>query len=736
MEERRVGRYRILQEQGRGGMGVLLKGCDDTLGRTVAIKLLLLERLEDPNALTRFKKEAIAISKLKHDHIASLYEFNEQPPEPFLAMEWIEGQSLEERLREGPVTVPQMLQIARQILAALDYAHSQRVIHRDIKPGNLMITAEGRLTIVDFGLAQFSSSEAHQTTTGPIYGTPLYIPPEMASGEAVDGRADLYSAALVFFEMLAGRPAFGPGTIMQIVSQQLHAPRPILSEFRPNLGTYLDEVFKKALQRDPADRYQTGAELLRALEGNDTQSPPVTEEIVRPGSGETKPVVEESVPVANQLTPNSAGSSAGLTIQASRKLSKPVLAAGCLMLPVGLGLSLFGLLVLLALAFPQDPSGTPSATSSPGGNISSASPSASVTPPVGTVSAPRESWAQAGGGPDQSNQLGGEFGRLTSVWKTSCKNKSTVVYSSGRLIVAGADEVLALAPESGQVLWKISQGGIPILTTRSTPGTLLLQQPFGWSAYSLGDGSRIWKYDLNDKKYKLLPTKERRGVMCPDESILCTNYGATLVTLDSETGEDAWKLESSQQFTDLQPVATDAGVYYATAGPRIKAIDLAAHAEIWQRTPPARPTSLALSPQGMLLVGCEDGQLTALSILSGKDAWNGVASCPSRVVGLACTTDHILVTGESGELVALDAGGVLQWQVQLGEPPAGPALTDGDQVLVATVSGKLICLDAAKGLDNWRQDLGSGCVAAPISVSNWVFVLHPDGVEALRAEKK
>ena len=258
-----MGRFRILSEHARGGMGELWRAHDDTLDRPVALKLLRPERMQDSEALVRFRREAVTVARLKHEHIAALYEFADDSQQPYLVMEWVEGQSLEERLRGGRLTWAAALEIFEQLMEALDYAHGQGVVHRDIKPANLMLSGQ-RLTVVDFGLACLLA-EPSLTETGPIFGTPLYMSPEMASGGAVDGRADLYSAALVLFEMLAGKPVFGSGSVIQIISQQVHAARPILSECAPGLPVALDEVLVKALDVDPGRRYATGAEFLGAL---------------------------------------------------------------------------------------------------------------------------------------------------------------------------------------------------------------------------------------------------------------------------------------------------------------------------------------------------------------------------------------------------------------------------------------------------------------------------------------
>lgn len=268
-----IGRFKIQSQQGAGGMGVIYLGEDEKLGRKAAIKLLGPDRLNDPKAEARFKREATAAARLKHPNIAALYEMGEQDGKPFLAIEWVEGESLEELLGKGPIPLPRAMKIIEQVLSTLDYAHAHGVVHRDVKPANLMISGQDHVTLVDFGLA-FLLSEPGLTSTGVLFGTPLYLAPEMAGEDDVDGRADLYSAALVLFEMLTGDPPFDPAPPAELISQHLHAPRPALTERRPDLPAALDPVLEKAMAVKREERYPTGAALWQALEQAVGTAPP------------------------------------------------------------------------------------------------------------------------------------------------------------------------------------------------------------------------------------------------------------------------------------------------------------------------------------------------------------------------------------------------------------------------------------------------------------------------------
>jgi predicted Ser/Thr protein kinase len=261
-----VGRYEITGELGRGAMGVVYKALDPTIGRTVALKTMRLDvhGLDAQEMVRRFQNEARAAGVLNHPNIVTIYDAGEQEGIFYIAMEFIEGTTLHELLAEKRVlATDEVLQLTRQICRGLDYAHSNGIVHRDIKPANIMITGNGTVKIMDFGIAK---SGGQVTNTGQVLGTPNYMAPEQVKGRQLDGRSDLFSLGVILYEMLTGeKPFVGQNVttiIYKIVNENPITPRDLDVTVHPGLSA----IVTKALAKAPDDRYQTGADLVRDLE--------------------------------------------------------------------------------------------------------------------------------------------------------------------------------------------------------------------------------------------------------------------------------------------------------------------------------------------------------------------------------------------------------------------------------------------------------------------------------------
>jgi serine/threonine protein kinase len=261
-----VGRYEITGELGRGAMGVVYKALDPTIGRTVALKTMRLDvhGLDAQEMVRRFQNEARAAGVLNHPNIVTIYDAGEQDGIFYIAMEFIEGTTLHELLVEKRVlATEEVLQLTRQICRGLDYAHSNGIVHRDIKPANIMITGNGTVKIMDFGIAK---SGGQVTNTGQVLGTPNYMSPEQVKGRQLDGRSDLFSLGVILYEMMTGeKPFVGQNVttiIYKIVNENPITPRDLDVTVHPGLSA----IVTKALAKAPDDRYQTGADLVRDLE--------------------------------------------------------------------------------------------------------------------------------------------------------------------------------------------------------------------------------------------------------------------------------------------------------------------------------------------------------------------------------------------------------------------------------------------------------------------------------------
>jgi serine/threonine-protein kinase len=261
-----IGRYVINGELGRGAMGVVYKASDPTIGRTVALKTMRLDvhGLDAGEMVRRFKNEARAAGVLNHPNIVTIYDAGEHEGILYIAMEFIEGTTLQALLEQTRILdAEQVLHFAREVAKGLDYAHAKGIVHRDVKPANIMITAHGGVKIMDFGIAKAGGS---MTSTGQVLGTPNYMSPEQVKGRPLDGRADLFSFGVMLYEMMTGEKPFAGQNvttiIYKIVNETPASPRDLDVSVHPGVSA----IAMKALAKSPDERYQSGADLVRDLE--------------------------------------------------------------------------------------------------------------------------------------------------------------------------------------------------------------------------------------------------------------------------------------------------------------------------------------------------------------------------------------------------------------------------------------------------------------------------------------
>jgi beta-lactam-binding protein with PASTA domain/predicted Ser/Thr protein kinase len=286
----RVGdRYELSGLLGRGGMAEVRMGHDLRLGRPVAVKRLRTDLAADPTFQARFRREAQAAASLNHPAIVSVYDTGEEPDStgqsiPYIVMEYVEGKTLREILREGRKVLPERaLEVVADVLGALDYSHRAGIVHRDIKPANVMLTPNGSVKVMDFGIARaIADSSATMTATAAVVGTAQYLSPEQARGEQVDARSDIYSTGCLLYELLTGRPPFVGDSPVSVAYQHVREDAPPPSTFDPQISPAIDAIVAKALAKRTEERYQSAAEMRadiqRALAGQQIAAPAVTSE--------------------------------------------------------------------------------------------------------------------------------------------------------------------------------------------------------------------------------------------------------------------------------------------------------------------------------------------------------------------------------------------------------------------------------------------------------------------------
>jgi formylglycine-generating enzyme required for sulfatase activity len=263
------GRYRIDALLGQGGMSAVYKGIDPNLRRTVAIKLIHAHLATDREFVRRFEEEAAAVAGLRHPHIIQVFDFNHDEGTYFMVLEFVEGETLFNRLQRLHITgqrIPpdEVLSLMSTICEAVQYAHERGLVHRDLKPANVMLTPSGQPILMDFGVAKIVGMTRH-TATGAVVGTPTYISPEQVRGQDIDHRADIYALGVMLFEMVTGRVPFDADTALSLMLKHINDPVPDARAFNPDVPARLVAIIQKALAKQPEERYQSARDLGLAL---------------------------------------------------------------------------------------------------------------------------------------------------------------------------------------------------------------------------------------------------------------------------------------------------------------------------------------------------------------------------------------------------------------------------------------------------------------------------------------
>jgi serine/threonine-protein kinase len=262
---KKVGPYKFLEEIGKGGMAQVYRGLHETLEREVAIKELLPRAANDKDSVSRFRREALALATFRHQNIVTVYDLVEKNGAQFLILEYVDGPTLLELLKDGPLPPIVAAVVAEQLASALEHAHFHRIIHRDLKPGNVMLTGLGEVKLMDFGIAR-DEELGSLTKTGMAVGTPSYMSPEQVTGGAIDQRTDVYSLGAVLYECLSALRAFSGQSAGEIFARVRDGRFKPLAKIAPEIPSALARVVKRAMQTKSGHRYSGAAEMRRDLE--------------------------------------------------------------------------------------------------------------------------------------------------------------------------------------------------------------------------------------------------------------------------------------------------------------------------------------------------------------------------------------------------------------------------------------------------------------------------------------
>ncbi len=304
---KQFGPYQVIEPLGEGGMAAVYKGYQPGIDRYVALKVLPRRLAEDPQFVGRFHQEAQILAQLQHPHILPVFDYGQSEGYTYIVMPYIQGGTLVDLIQQKPIPLQEIPTIISQIASGLDYAHNKHLIHRDVKPSNILIDESGNCLLTDFGIAKIFSTATRFTSTGGIIGTPEYMSPEQGQGKKLDRRSDIYSLGIVLYELVTGQVPFQAETPIATVMKHIYDPLPPPRQINHALSEPVEKVLLRALAKEPADRFPMAGDMAAALQAAIDQGGTLptlidTAPVSRPSTEETT-IVEEKIRSRNWLFP-------------------------------------------------------------------------------------------------------------------------------------------------------------------------------------------------------------------------------------------------------------------------------------------------------------------------------------------------------------------------------------------------------------------------------------------------
>jgi len=697
-----LGKYQIIEEIGRGGMGAVYKAYDPFLDRTVAIKVLAPHLVWEKDFIERFMREARAAAQLQHSHIIPVHDVGQEGNNYYFVMAYLPGQSLKQRIaQKGRLEPAEALLILQQLAAALDYAHSKNLVHRDVKPGNVMFNELGEVVLTDFGIVK-AAQEVKLTATGAAMGTAEYMAPEQVEGKPVDARTDQYALGIIAFEMLTGRVPFEGETVTAVLHKQVYEPPPSILAFCPDLPRAVEGVMNRALSKPPDKRYASCGEFVKALE------PALAPAVAKPRKpvDKPKPKPKPTLPPAPAGPVESPAPKPTVHLEPKRELApKPVVAPArearkipWPLMGAGLAVLVIVALVIVAISGKTGPAApTPmaairqtatsapaSATPAPTGTLQQTStPTNTPRPPTQTPTASPTLRASTPV-PQPANVISlNNTNRLAVLAEWSGAGHRIVFSPDSKLLATGGMELS---------LWDVSSGREVRLFIGPT-GTLysLAFSPDGKILASRDDNTvRLWDV-LSGHELRTIFVAgggwDVPVIFSPDGSLVATRSLNRILLYEVASGRE---LRTPSEFSagavyglafspdgKMLASAGDGGVklWEVSSGRQVRTLD----------TDPVE--NMALSPDGKLLAT----GWKLWEVASGRELHRAVFRVPGKRWGVAFSPDgKLLAVGSEDKILIL-------WDVTSGSvlgtlPLASPVVS-----VTFSPDGKLLASGAADG---------------------------------------